>query len=103
MPTYRSRDRFGIEAENVTFQNTSGPALGTGCAKADPDTKRLGVVAKVAAERVGLLHQRSAWNDLNDFPEVFLVLHVLGLLAADDDDRTDALMVFRPVVHVADK
>src|SRR5690349_6852007 len=61
------------------------------------------VLAGLAAEGVGLLHKRSAREDFEDFPEVFLVPHVLLSLTAHDDHRADALMVFRPVVHVADQ
>src|SRR6185312_15867708 len=104
MPTCRSRDRLGIEAESPTFENISGPAIGTDYVlRPARITKRLDVVAEVAAERVGLLHQRSSRDDLNDLPEVFLVLHVLLRLAFDNDDRTDALVVFRTIMHVADE
>src|SRR4051812_26059065 len=44
-----------------------------------------GVRAEVAAERVRLLHQARARDDVHHFPVVFLVLHVLGRLASDDD------------------
>src|SRR5690242_7131757 len=61
-----------------------------------------GVFAEMAAERVRLLHQRLARDDLGDLPEVFLVLHVLRRLAFDDDDRADELMVCGAEFHVAD-
>src|SRR5262249_4115016 len=54
-------------------------------------TSGSGVVAEIAAEGVRLLHQRLARHDLEDLPEVLLVLHVLGCLALDDDHRTDEL------------
>src|SRR5215469_4484073 len=54
----------------------------------------LGVVAEVAAERVGLLHERRAGDDLGDFPEVLLVAHLLRRLAAHDHHRTHQLVVF---------
>ena len=61
-----------------------------------------GVVAELAAEGVGLLHQRLARNDFEDLPVVLLVLHVLGRLALDDDDRADELVVFLAEVDLAD-
>src|SRR5690349_12077904 len=61
----------------------------------------LGVVAEVAAERVGLLHESRARNDLEDGPEVLLVLHLGRLLALDDDDRPHELVVFLAEVHLA--
>src|SRR5215472_14569482 len=61
------------------------------------------VVAEIAAKRVGFLHQAFAGDDLDDVVIVLLVLHVLFHLALHDDDRTDALMIFLAVVHVADK
>src|SRR6185503_17384120 len=62
-----------------------------------------GVVAGLAAERVGLLHHLVARHDVGDLPVVLLVLHRLGILALDDDDRTDELVVFGTEVHVADE
>ncbi len=64
---------------------------------------RSSVFAEAAAERVRLLHQAFARNDLDDVVIVLLVLHVLFHLALGDDDWTDALMVFLAVVHVTDK
>src|SRR5262245_57215527 len=64
--------------------------------------RRSGVIAEVAAERVGLLHQRLAWHDLEDLPVVFLVLHVARLLAADDHDGANQLMIFLAEMHVTD-
>src|SRR5581483_3103021 len=62
-PACRLRARFGIDAESAPFQNTSGPELGTyNVLKPSRITKRLGVVAEMATERVRLLHQRSARN-----------------------------------------
>src|SRR4051794_28335947 len=51
-----------------------------------------GVRAEAAAEGVGLLHQPGARNDLDHLPVVFLVLHVLGRLALDDDHRSHELV-----------
>src|ERR1700760_4594804 len=64
---------------------------------------RSGVVAELAAERVRLLHQAFAGDDFHHVVIVFLALHLFFHLALHDDDRTDALMVFLAVVHVADK
>src|SRR3954451_23404262 len=61
------------------------------------------VVAEMAAEGVGLLHQALTRDDLDDVVPVFLVLHVLLLLALDDDHRANALMVLGTVMHVADE
>src|SRR5690242_3884325 len=60
-----------------------------------------GIVAQVAAERIRLLHQRLTRNDLENFPEIFLVLHILWRLASDNDDRADALMILGAIMHVA--
>ena len=62
-----------------------------------------GVIAKLAAEGVRLLHQRFARHNFEHLPEVLGVLHVLRRLAADDDDRADQLMVLGAKTHVADK
>src|SRR5690348_138164 len=62
---------------------------------------RLGVVAELAAERVRLLHERGARDDLEDGPEVFLVLHLGRLLALHDDHRADELVVLLAEVHLA--
>src|SRR6185295_1312107 len=61
-----------------------------------------GVRAEVAAEGVGLLHQASARDDLDHFPEVLLVLHVLGRLAPDDHHGTDELVVCAAPLDLAD-
>src|SRR6478672_6953619 len=61
---------------------------------------RSAIGAEIAAERIRLLHQRLARDDFENLPEVFLVLHRLRILAADDDDRTDALVVFGAIMHV---
>src|ERR1700761_4485186 len=60
------------------------------------------VVAEVAAERVRLLHQRATRHDFQDLPIVLTVLHVFRRLAANDDDRTDQLMVLGTEMHLAD-
>src|SRR6516225_7713444 len=52
-----------------------------------------GIVAELAAEGVGLLHQRFARQDLHDLPVVLVVRHILRRLAADDDDGTDELVI----------
>src|SRR5215469_8847342 len=44
----------------------------------------LSIASQVAAERVGLLHQRLARHHLGDLPVVLLVLHVFRRLAFDD-------------------
>src|SRR5215472_2341035 len=62
---------------------------------------RLGILAKIAAKGIGLLHQRLAGQDFQHFPEVFRVFHVTRLLAADDDDRTDQLVIGRPEMYIA--
>src|ERR1043165_4336714 len=62
-----------------------------------------GVVAEVAAESVGFLHQRRTRHDLDHFPVVLVVLHVLGRLALDDDDRADELVVLLAEVDLADR
>src|SRR4051794_11517054 len=59
------------------------------------------VVAEMAAEGVRLLNQAFPRDDLDDVVPVFLVLHVLLLLALDDDHRPDALMVLGTVMHFA--
>src|ERR1044071_2282363 len=64
---------------------------------------RSAVVAELAAERVRLLHQALARDDLDHVVEVLLALHVLLHLAADDDDGADALVVLRTVLHVAEQ
>src|SRR6185312_5310724 len=64
---------------------------------------RSGVVAELAAERVRLLHQAGARDDLDDVVVVLLALHVLLHLALHDDHRADALVVFGTIVHVADQ
>src|SRR5215475_13934261 len=61
------------------------------------------VVAEIAAECVGFLHQALAGDDLDDLVIIFLVLHVLFHLALHDDDRTDALVIFLAVMHIADE
>src|SRR5215472_1722062 len=62
---------------------------------------RLGILAKIAAKGMGLLHQRLAGHDFQHFPEVFRFFHVARLLAADDDDRTDQLVIGGPEMHIA--
>src|SRR5215831_12267735 len=61
------------------------------------------VAAEIAAEGVGLLHQPLARNDFDDVVEIFLVLHLGGLLAADDDHRSHELVIGAPEVHFADR
>src|SRR5690348_11164797 len=68
----------------------SGAAL-TRCTACGERSGCSGVIAELAAERVRLLHQRRPGENLEDLPEVLLVLHVLGRLALDDDDRADEL------------
>src|SRR6185312_2641666 len=63
----------------------------------------LRVVAELATKRVGLLHQRRARHDFGHLPEIFLVLHVARLLAANDDHRSNELMVGGTPVHLADE
>src|SRR3954454_20802940 len=70
---------------------------------ATPMADQSGVVAKITAEGVRLLHQALARDDLDDVVIVLLVLHVLLLLALHDDDGADGLMVLLAVMHVADK
>src|SRR3569833_1834211 len=65
--------------------------------------RQSGVVAKLAAEGIRLLHQRVGRDDLDDDEEIFLALHVLLHLALHDDHRADALVVFGAVMHVADQ
>src|SRR3954468_8358588 len=65
-------------------------------------TSASGVVAQVAAEGVGLLHERRAGDDLGHLPEVLLVAHGLRRLAAHDDHRTHQLVIFLADVHLAD-
>src|SRR5574340_455855 len=48
---------------------------------------RSGVVAELAAERVGLLHHARTRNDFEDLPVVLVVLHVLLGLAADRSEE----------------
>src|ERR1043165_1471641 len=84
----RKLDQVSMAGHKATRQQAQSPAaapMRCSCAS--------GVGAEVAAERVGLLHQPRARHDLDHFPVVFLVLHVLGRLAADDDHRADELMV----------
>src|SRR5262245_25195446 len=73
---------------------------------ASPAARRLrsgsGVVAGIAAEGVGLLHQRQTRNDLEDLPEILFILHGARLLAAHDDDRPHQLMVLLAEVDLAD-
>src|SRR4029077_3322936 len=66
------------------------------------ESLRSGVVAEIAAERVGLLHQRGARHDFENLPEVLLALHLLGRLTLDDDHRPYELVVFLAEVHLAD-
>src|SRR5947209_8029596 len=58
-----------------------------------PAAQVSGVVPELAAERIGRLHQWLSWQDFGHVPEVLLVLHVARLLAANDDDRPDQLVV----------
>src|SRR3954471_6383377 len=61
-----------------------------------------GVIAEVAAELVGLLHERKPGNHFGHFPVVLRVLHLLRRLALDDDDRPDQLVIGAAPVHLAD-
>src|SRR6185369_6863973 len=61
----------------------------------------LRVVAELAAERIGLLHERRAGHDLGHLPEVLLVAHLLRRLAAHDDHRAHQLVVLLAEVHLA--
>src|ERR1700757_1454227 len=63
---------------------------------------RSGVAAEIAAESIGLLHERSARNDLDDLPVVLLVLHLLRRLASNDDDGTYELVVLGTEVDITD-
>src|SRR6185312_17221985 len=78
-------------------------AASSGLPAASAVNLRSSICAEVAAERVGLLHQAFAGDDLDHLVVVLLVLHVLLHLALHDDDRTDALVIFRTIVHVADQ
>src|SRR5690348_16995812 len=60
------------------------------------------VVAEAAAEGVRLLHQRKAGDDFGHLPEVLRVLHLLGRLALDDDDRADQLVIGGAPIDLAD-
>src|SRR5215471_18091032 len=62
----------------------------------------LSIVPGVATEGIGLLHERFARHDFENFPVVFLVLHIGRLLAADYNDRTDQLVIGAAEMHVAD-
>src|SRR5678810_319287 len=62
-----------------------------------------GVLAELAAELVGLLHQAGARDDLHNVVEILLALHLLLHLALDDDHRPDELVIFGAVVRVADQ
>src|SRR6476646_11694304 len=62
---------------------------------------RSGIIAELAAEGIRRLHQILARDDFDDVVVVFLALHVLLLLTLDDDHRTDALMIFLAIMHVA--
>src|SRR5437868_14707193 len=64
-------------------------------------TGRSGVIAEVAAEGVGLLHERPAGHDLGYFPKVLLVAHLLRCLAAHDDDRPHQLVILLAVIVLA--
>src|SRR5690606_31080171 len=61
------------------------------------------VVAELAAEGVGGLDHLLARDDLEHLPEVLVVAHVLLRLAANENDRPDALVVLRAVVDIADQ
>ena len=61
-----------------------------------------GVITEVAAERVWLLHKWSAGHDIDDVPVVLTILHVLRRFAANDDDRTDQLMILGTEMHLTD-
>src|SRR5262249_10145714 len=63
--------------------------------------RSLDVVAEIATESVGLLHQRLAPNDFLKLPIILGVFHVARLLATDDDDRTDQLVISAAEVHFA--
>src|ERR1051325_9413678 len=58
-----------------------------------PRFSLLRVFPQLAAERVGLLHERRAGHDLGHLPEVLLVAHGLRRLAAHDDHRAHQLVV----------
>src|SRR5690606_10990833 len=62
-----------------------------------------GVVAELAAEGVGGLDHLLARDDLEHRPEILVIAHVLLRLAANEDDRPDALMVLGAVVDIADQ
>src|SRR5262245_46680434 len=53
----------------------------------------LGVVTQIAAEFAGLLHQGLTWYDLEHLPVVLLVFHIAWFLTANDDDRSNQLVI----------
>src|SRR4029079_3312044 len=65
--------------------------------------RRSGVLAELAAEGVGLLHQVLARDDLDDVVEILLVLHVLLHLALDDDHWPHELVILGAIVRIADQ
>src|SRR5689334_3144951 len=94
-PSARPLNSCELKLAQVITRETVVPAqAGT--------TFLLRVVPQVAAECVGLLHERRAGNDLGHLPEVLLVAHRLRRLAAHDDHRAHHLVVFLADVHLAD-
>src|SRR5437763_15526463 len=62
-----------------------------------------GIIAELAPKGVRRLHQRLAGHDLGNLPEVLLVLHVGGFLAANDNDGTHQLVVGGAPVDLTQK
>src|ERR1700733_5326165 len=76
--------------QEIVMQNF-GAAGDPGACGAEAGSQALSIVAEVAAERIGLLHELGTRHDFQHVPEVFLVLHVGGLLALHDDHRPHEL------------
>src|SRR5436309_11268916 len=74
---------------------------GAGPAAPALSRQRLSIVAEVAAESIGLLHEPFARHDLQHVPQVLLALHLGGLLALHDDDGAHELVVLLAEVHLA--
>src|SRR5690348_10045875 len=61
-----------------------------------------GVAAETAAKCVALVHQPGAGNDLHSVVIVFLVLHILGCLALDDNHGPHELVILFAEIDLAD-
>src|SRR5690606_41461433 len=59
--------------------------------------------SELAAKGVGGLDHLLARDDLEDFPEILVVLHVLLGLAAHQDHWSHALVILRAIVDIADQ